>query len=199
MRYVILGKGGHAKVVRQACWTAYRADEIIMVGEGDHMPYPYDGLVIGVGDLETRIKLFNEYPGASWPWLQHSSARCHSGDNHVGLQVMMGAMIQCRCEFGVNILVNTGAQIDHDCKIGDHCVISPGAVLCGGVTLGEACFVGASATILEGVTLDAGTTVPAGTLVVKSDDFRKPVPMVRRDGADKVEDQSDWGCISHIP
>ena len=171
MRYVILGKGGHAQALCDMLGDLPCFDD-------DGEVLSDDVVIIGVGDIATRRHLYEKFD-------TQVGAVCPKGMFAVaGHQMMPRAFVAGSSVIGVNVLVNTGAQIDHDCVIGDHCVISPGAVLCGEVTLGEACFVGASATILEGGTLEPGTFVPAGTLVVGQDHFRKPVRMVRRDRAD---------------
>jgi len=85
-----------------------------------------------------------------------------------GSQVLSGAVIQPGVFLGDNIVINTAASIDHDCRIEAHAVISPGAVLCGNVTVGEGAFVGAGAVILPGVTIGQGAVVAAGATVRKS-------------------------------
>jgi hypothetical protein len=212
MRYVILGKGGHAKMLKGVLIRPFyerkfdkfdEEPEFIFLEKGDRLPKPdiYTDFFVGVGDIKTRIELFNLIKELGEPWFDdnfrgvlhpNSCYECLEADrvyyddlysDYVisdGNQFLAFSYIGANSRLGQNILVNTGAQIDHDCKIGDHCVISPGAILCGGVELGVACF------IVEGVKLDAGTFVPAGTLVCGPSDYRKPIRMVRRDGADEV-------------
>lgn len=186
MRYVILGKGGHARALADMldCGDYEGYTPYVMFGEDEESEITEeDELLIGVGDMETRLKLFEKYR-------DHKMA--------FGIQIMKGAIVYESAELGGNVLVNTGAQIDHECIIGDHCVISPGAVLCGRVTLGKACFVGASATILEGVTLEPGTFVPAGTLVVGPGDFRKPVRDLRTRDVEAALRASGMEAIGEI-
>lgn len=165
-RTVILGAGGHARALAN-CLT----DTPVFVDDDDAVE-PGDLVYIGVGDIATRRRLY---------------ARFRAQIPLRGVQYMQGVIVGANVTLGVNVLLNTGCQVDHDCIVGDHCVISPGAILCGGVKLGTACVVGAGAIILEGVELEPETFVPAGTLVVGPDDFRKPVRMVRRDGADEAQ------------
>ena len=167
MRVVILGDGGHAKVL------ASLFNKAEMIGKGD--PVPDDAeLVIGVGDIAKRKALYDEYEPrvrdaiSNLAWVAPDVLRTDD------VQIMASVIIQPGCSIGHNVLINTGAQIDHDCIIGDHCHIAPGAILCGNVTIGSDSFVGAGAVIVEGVTLPKGSFVPACTLVVGSDDFRKP-------------------------
>lgn len=165
-RTVILGAGGHAKALQH---VLSRPDILL---ESDADVQPDDQVYIGVGDMEKRRKLFAKF-SAQIP--------------NRGVQQMGNVWIGPDVSTGVNVLINTGAQIDHDCVIGDHCIIAPGAILCGGVSLGEACFIGAGTIILEGVELEPETFVSAGTLVVGPDDMRRPIRMVRLNGADQVD------------
>jgi hypothetical protein len=171
----ILGKGGHAKVVSRCLYGSY--GRLPMLGPDD--PVPECGvLAIGVGNLEQRRILFEQFTGSHYiTGCRHSTVwtcRYPWPLDHMGIQLMAGVIIQPGTTIGVNVLVNTGAQVDHDCKIGPHCVIGPGAIICGGVTLGEDCAIGAGATVLEGMTIDTGTKIPAGTLVAGPDDLRFP-------------------------
>jgi len=172
----ILGNGGHAKVLESICF-GHRIG-----AEGEFSIKDLDRLIIGVGDLKTRVILSNKYRSNQFHnVIQSNQNNIKFLANAQGLQILHGAIIQAGAVLEDHVLVNTGAQIDHDCHIHSHCIISPGAILCGGVTLGFGCQIGAGAIILEGVTLDAETKIPAGSLVVKQDDIRKPVPMVHND------------------
>lgn len=158
--HYILGDGGHARELQSIC-----GGKLL----GKHDPVPVADVVIGVGDIETRKRLYEEN--------EPNCGAVVTGE-HVywadAIQIMRGVTLCNGIRFGVNVLVNTGAQIDHDCIIGDHCVISPGAILCGNVTLGAECFIGAGAIIVQGVTLEPKTFVKAGTLVCGQDDMRVP-------------------------
>lgn len=186
MRIVMLGDGGHAAALSQFVMVNWWVTD-------DTKVEPDDQVVIGVGDLVTRRKLFEKFaPRVKAVWAPGVRLPTSPGR---GFQFLTGVIVSVGCRIGDNVLVNTGAQIDHDCTIGHHCVIAPGAILCGGVTLGEACFVGAGAIIVEGVTLEPETFVPAGTLVVGPDDFRMPVRMVQpREAADILEQAHMEGC-----
>jgi sugar O-acyltransferase (sialic acid O-acetyltransferase NeuD family) len=172
LHHVILGAGGHAKVLREILgwhWLLIEDDALVEVG---------DTVVVGVGDMGKRRALFERFRGrvqSVWDrrvWLSDS---VEPGE---GFQFMAGVIIQPNCVIGDNVLINTRASVDHDCRIGSHTHIAPGAILCGGVTLGEGCFIGAGAVIVQGVTLEAGTFVPAGTIVAGPDDFRMPQRVV---------------------
>lgn len=165
----ILGIGGHARALSVLC-QGTMTDENPTLGKDDWV-------IIGVGDVPTRRKLWEMYK-----------------DRVVGIpvsfsrstQIMHKAFVCETAKLGENVLVNTGVQIDHDCKIGDHCVVSPGAVLCGGVTLGEMCYISAGAVILQNVRLDDETYVPPGAVVYGQDDIRIPYRKVPHLGTVKA-------------
>ena len=175
---VILGTGGHAQALKD---HLVPVDALVRATDRDDDVLTGEEVMIGLGNIADRRRLFA---------LHREKIRW------AGRQIMKGAIVYDSAELGENVLINTGAQIDHDCIVGDHCVVGPGAILCGGVRLGEACGIGAGAVILQGVSLDEGTMVPAGSLVCGPDDFRKPVRMVRRDGADLVDvDAVGWTSV----
>lgn len=178
MARVVLGDGGHGRLI-----SALTGAPCLPLGA----PVPDDAEVfIGIGDLETRIRLYEEFGPRVIGIIDQSAMIAGNVTTGHGLQVMVGSIVSVGVRLGANVIVNTGAQIDHDCVIGDHCIIAPAAVLCGGVQLGRACFVGAGAIIVQGVVLDDHTFVPAGTLVAGQTDFRRPQRLVHNYGADAI-------------
>ena len=154
---IVLGAGGHAKVVI----GALKASGAAILGatdpdEGTHgksiLGVPVLGgdnkvsehqpdeiaLVNGVGSTRVsslRKEIFDRFTQAGFTFaaLLHPSAVIgqETGVSD-GAQVMAGAVIQPGCRIGANAIINTGAQVDHDCIIGDHVHVAPGAVLGGG-------------------------------------------------------------------
>lgn len=169
MSIIILGAGGHAKVLKGILdWDWGLAhDPVIAIGAGVEVPEPNEGIVIGVGDMGKRKRLFKLYAGKV---IEAISPEAVLSDlkYSAGIQVMAGVIVQPGCSIGENTLINTGAQIDHDCKIGKHCHIAPGVILCGNVTVGDETFIGAGSVITEGVTIPSGVFVPAGSLISKN-------------------------------
>ena len=184
MRVVILGKGGHAKVLADTVYDrGYDCVQFDEEQEKDILPTDY--LIVGIGigiDIGIpldRMTLFHRYNPARFITITSPSAYV-SPKARLGRGVDVGvhAMVGPGANIGDNVLVNHGAQVAHDCIIRDHCIISAGAILCGNVTLGRACAIGAGAIIVQRVELPDETRVPAGTLVVGHGDFRKPVRVV---------------------
>lgn len=190
---VILGAGGHAKVllsllqsmgadVKGVCdptlaqsgvqsWrgvTVLGGDEAL-----DELDTTQVALVNGLGQVVGSIRrqqVFLELTakGFVFPPLLHSAAWVDSSVVlEAGAQVMAGAVIQPDSVIGANTIINTGARIDHDCIIGSHVHVAPSAVLCGGVNVAAGAFIGAGATIIQGRTIGEDAIVGAGSTVVR--------------------------------
>lgn len=191
-RIVLLGAGGHAKVVLDVLRVSggWQVDGVVAPGldmGGTWRGLPIvandDGwldrispcecaFAIGVGwvpgGTPARHALFGRLRarGCSVPPLVHPSAVVAStallGE---GAQVMAGAVVQPDAIIGDNAIVNTGARVDHDCTVGVGAHVAPGSVLCGGVQVGPRAFVGAGAVVLPGVKLGEAAVVSAGARV----------------------------------
>lgn len=193
-RIVVIGGGGHARVVLDIIFSLGNYDVVGVValdspsyvgqykipylGNDEVLPTLMENrdvtlAALGVGavgnnhkrkDLFTRVKAF----GFSFPPLVHPRAVVGTGvEQGDGLVVAAGAVINPGVVCGTNVLVNTGAIVDHDCQLGDHVHVAPGAVLCGGVRVGGSAHIGAGATIIQGLTIGEGAVVGAGAVVVR--------------------------------
>ena len=186
---ILLGAGGHAKVVAAlasaaglrlegVCDPALAADGVHewrglrVLGDDTALarfnPYDYQ-LALGIGSLPGSHLRAERYLaltalGYSFPKLIHPSAVV---DETVvvadGAQIMAGVILQPEVSIGRNAIINTGAMIDHDGNIGDHVHVAPGAVLCGGIFVGDNSFIGASATLLPRVKIGCCCLVAAGS------------------------------------
>ena len=165
MRIVILGNGGHARVVESVLRAGWYGPGVEYVRTTTDDVPPWDKVAIGIGDIDIREDLFEKYPDAINVLDKTALIRGELVGN--GIQVMAGAIIQVGTRVYENTLINTGARIDHDCTINSHCHIAPGAILCGGVVVEGGSFIGAGAVIAEGVTIYVNSFIPAGSVVGK--------------------------------
>jgi sugar O-acyltransferase (sialic acid O-acetyltransferase NeuD family) len=183
---VILGGGGHAKVV---IYTLLLQDRQIL-GYCDLGP---DGKpVLGVGRLgeeevilrfapekvrlangigsPLRSAVYERFAAKRYLFEQviHPSAVVAT-DVHLdsGVQIMAKAVVQPGTCIGIDTIINTAASVDHDCVLGSHVHVGPGAVLCGHVRVGDGAQIGAAATIIQGKSIGAGSIVGAGALVLE--------------------------------
>ena len=191
---ILLGGGGHAKVVAELADAVGRhligVCDPALAAAGVHewrgmpvlgndaalekfSPDTHD-LALGMGLVpgsRLRIERFKVLTarGYKFPSLIHPKALVAQaatiGD---GTQIMAGAIVQPDCQIGENVIVNTHATLDHDVQIGSHVHIAPGAVLCGGVQVGIETFIGASATLLPLVIVGARCLVAAGSTLARS-------------------------------
>ncbi len=190
---IVIGSGGHAKVVIDTLLCAGRR----VIGRTDRDPgrggidiqgVPFLGddaalsahdpaaveLANGIGstgDPSRRIAVFETFRarGFRFTHVIHPSAVI-AADAEIGegAQIMAGAIVQPGCRIGGNVIVNTGAQVDHDCAIGEHVHVAPGAVLCGEVTIGARSHVGAGAVVIQRVRVGEDCLAAAGAVVINS-------------------------------
>lgn len=180
---VILGAGGHAKVI---------ADIVLSSGDrllgflDDHqtdivLGYPVLGtikdvdkfrpiakFIIGIGSNYVRKEL-SEKCQLSWHSALHPNAVI--GRDVIigeGTVVMAGAIINPSSSIGKHCIINTGAIIEHDNRIGDFVHISPNATLCGTVQIGELSHVGASATVRNNIDICEECIIGVGAAVIKN-------------------------------
>jgi UDP-perosamine 4-acetyltransferase len=185
-RIVVLGAGGHARVVIDALQCAgadvsgivapapaepvlgvtwLGTDESLLAGA------ERPRLANGIGSVDaspTRAALFDRFVAAGFTFVNviHPSATvARSARLGAGVQILAGAVVQPGAILGTNVIVNTRASVDHDCVVGDHAHIAPGATVSGDVTIGTGAHVGAGATVLQGRAIGARAVVGAGAVV----------------------------------
>jgi sugar O-acyltransferase (sialic acid O-acetyltransferase NeuD family) len=190
---VIIGGGGHAKVVasmlreRSGCeilgyidledrglieglrYLGSDADLTSTSREGDA-----PDLVLGIGHLgptgaRRGIAARLEQAGFRFaPVISTHATVAASAVVERGTVVMPRAVINACGRAGAFSIVNTGAIVEHDTILGEHTHVAPGAVVCGGVTVGTDCFIGAGAVIAQGLAIANATTIGAGCVVTRS-------------------------------
>lgn len=182
---VILGAGGHGRVVADIFLAAGRAvagfldDRVVGPVAGLPVLGPFAraldpsfgrgrALIVGLGDTTRRVDLSQAVlrAGGMLATAIHPFAILAGGAQvGVGTSVSAAAVIGTGATVGRFCIVNTAAVVDHDCTLGDGVFLGPGARLCGGVIVGAGAFVGAGAIVLPGVRIAAGAQVRAGAVV----------------------------------
>ncbi|MFC8685124.1 acetyltransferase [Brevibacillus porteri] len=189
MPIIVLGGGGHAKVVMEI--LQFQGEEVIGFTDPQPKPIilgiPWIGndqivesyspsnvlLVNGLGSIgdNTRKReafLFWKEKGFSFSQVIHPSAIVSPhAVLQEGVQVMAGAVIQPGTYIDSNSIINTRAVIEHDTSIGKHVHIAPGAVLSGSVTVEDDAHIGTGAAVIQGMTIGRNSLVGAGAVVVK--------------------------------
>lgn len=189
---VILGAGGHAKVLidllvlqgievlglieqagsvlkKNVLGVPLLGDETVIDG---YRPELVD-LILGLGSVDVspvRKLLYERFrlQGYRFRTAVHTSAIVSA---HValgeGVQLMAASVIQAGCQIGSNCIINTRASVDHDCKIDDHVHVAPGVTISGGVRIGEMSHIGTGAVIVQGVKIGRNCLIASGAVVVR--------------------------------
>lgn len=175
---VILGSGGHAKVVistlramGQVPVAAYDDDStrwgtsVLGVTIQGPIQEAKGAAIIAIGSNRIRQQLSKL--DLDWVSAVHPSAVIDATVTiGPGTVLFAGCVVQPDAMLGSHVIVNTAATIDHDNLIADFVQIGPGAHLGGSVKVGEGAFVGLGASIIQGQTVGAWSTVGAGAVVV---------------------------------
>jgi sugar O-acyltransferase (sialic acid O-acetyltransferase NeuD family) len=201
---IVLGAGGHAKVVIATLQAAGRAVDGILddddalqdghilgvpvIGRTDCAPgFRHLDAIIAVGDNGMRQKLA-EKVNLDWTVVVHPSAVVHPEVTiGPGTVVFAGAVIQPGARIGAHTIINTGATVDHDCVVGDYVHIAPGVHLGGTVTVDDGVFVGIGSALLPNIHIGRWAKLGAGTVAINDIEPRAvavgvPSRYVRRNG-----------------
>lgn len=190
-RVVILGAGGHGKVVLEVLRRQNTAD---VVGFLDDDPRIHGAQVSGapiigpiallsdladqgieffvpaIGDNRVRAEKFRlgqELGLRPWDAIHpHTIVACDAAAG-TGLQMLPGAIINPAARIGQNVVLNTGCIVEHDCRVEDHCFLGPGVALGGNVEIGEGCLLGVGAVVLPRCAVGPWCVVGAGAVVTK--------------------------------
>jgi UDP-perosamine 4-acetyltransferase len=198
---VLLGAGGHAKVVIDLI-RAGNQYEIMGIVDTDPSPRSVLGApVIGsdsalpglrgqgvqhafvaVGRNETRFRLAElvarndfELVNAISP----SAVIAPSVQLGHGIAAMAGVAVNAESAVSDLAIINTGASVDHDAYIGRCAHIGPGCTLAGNVRIGALAFLGVGVCVIPGVAVGERAVVGAGACVIRdvpSDALAKGVP-----------------------
>lgn len=186
-RLLIIGAGGHGKVVADAAllsgWdrVAFLDDRagtltqvlgLPVIGElpalREHAS-AVDAAVVAIGAARLRLELQEQCvaAGLSIATIIHPSASVSRfATLGPGSVVFAHAVINPGTTLGRAGIVNTAATIDHDCRLGDGVHLSPGTHLGGAVVVGDRTWVGIGAVVRQGIEIGHDSIVGAGAAVV---------------------------------
>ncbi len=162
-RLLILGAGGHGKVVLDiaeaiGCYETIDflddgksiGEEVLghqIVGGMDsctQYSQQYTDAIVALGDNKSRLERTKQLLtlGYHLPVLIHpSSSVSDYATIGEGTVIMPMAVVNADACIGVGCIINTGAIIEHDCVVGDGSHITYGAVLSGGAKVGNEVFI----------------------------------------------------------
>jgi acetyltransferase EpsM len=189
MKIVVIGHGGHSKVI---------VDMILSTRDNDIVGFlddKYDGLeliediyygpissleelsekftdikfVIAIGDNKIRQSIVQKLDLSNEDYISvkhNTSVISPTAKIGYGVVVMPNSVINADSKIGHHSIINTGSVIEHDSIVGDFSHVCPGATLTGTIELGEGAYVGSGTTIIPNITIGAWTVIGAGATVI---------------------------------
>ena len=159
--------------------------KVIIIGTGGHAKVVFDGIlktddkVIGFMDELSDKHTFMGLP------VYHSFSELDKncfyvveiGNNKVrerfdAYNLNWYTFIHPTAVIGRHAIINSGAIIEHDCNIGDYVHVSPHATICGTCNIGNKTWIGAGATIINNTNITSNVIIGAESTVIK--DVNKP-------------------------
>jgi UDP-perosamine 4-acetyltransferase len=186
---VIIGTGGHAKVVIELirAEAKYQIKGCTGLGEsgfvlGDVPILGTDSVLpallvngakkafVAIGDNYLRLRLLGQLSELGFELINAVSPHAVVSPSATlgrGIAIMAGAIINASTQIGDGAIINTNAGVDHDCRIGSGAHIGPGSALAGNVEIGCESFLGAGTCVIPGVRVGSRAIVGAGSVVVR--------------------------------
>ncbi|OPA80199.1 hexapeptide transferase [Paenibacillus selenitireducens] len=187
-KVVIIGAGGHAKVVIDmiqsnpefeiiGCTDRIgnrKISGIPVLGDDSILPQLYEQGIrhafVAIGGNSVRHQLARHALDTGFELINAISPHAYVADSVIlgsGIAVMPGAVLNAEACIGNNSIINTCASVDHECYIGETCHIAPGCNISGNVRIGEGTFLGTGTKVIDGMTIGSWSILGSGAVVVK--------------------------------
>ena len=190
---LLLGAGGHARMVAETALATGRFDRIAFLDERckgsrelpDQLGWPVIGpleiildsrirnqfpeALVAIGNSSVRMQWLSELSAAGYelPVVIHPTAwMSPSSQIGIGTVVFAQAAIQSQVVIGSGAILNTGCSVDHDTHLCAGVHICPGARLAGEVHVGDRSWIGIGASVIQQIRIGEDVTVGAGAAVV---------------------------------
>lgn len=195
-KIIIIGSGGHAKVVADIILTREKElnEDLKIIGflDDNFKKLKYDNIfnipiignlnnidnfnknedyffIIAIGSNEVRKKISKKYQKLNYYTAIHPrSIISREVTIGSGTVVMANAVINPNSTIGKHCILNTSSVIEHDNELGDYVHISPNATLCGGVNINDNSWIGAGSVIRQQIHIGKNVLVGANSVVVKN-------------------------------
>lgn len=187
-RLLILGAGGHGKVVAEIASFMDKWDEISFLDDnlklkevngykvigtiGDYRLYKdkYEYAFVAIGNNQLRLNLIEKLIEDEFkiPTLIHPfTAISKRVDIDIGTVVIAGAIINTNTSIGKGCIVNTTSSVGHDCVIKDGVHISPGVNIGGTSTIGKCSWICIGSSVINNINIGEHVVVASGSSVIK--------------------------------
>lgn len=188
MGLLVIGAGGHAKVVLDAARRSKNFEQFTILDEnpanwgkrildveiigGQELLgrlNPNEWLaVIAVGENEARRRLAIQAAEAGWRFARIVHPSAQIGEDvkiGVGTVIFARAVVNASARIGEHVIINSSAIIEHDSIVGEFAHLAPGSCMTGGSEVGSLALLGARATVLSGCRVGDSAVVGAGAVV----------------------------------
>jgi sugar O-acyltransferase (sialic acid O-acetyltransferase NeuD family) len=187
-RLLILGAGGHGKVVADIAIESGRWNSISFLDDKEDlrkvMGFPVIGrledykslkekfefVFVAIGNNGLRLDWLNRLISENFkiPIIIHRfSSISKDVEIENGSVIMPGVIVNTDTRIGKGCILNTGCSIDHDCVLGDGVHISPGVNIGGTVTIGPKSWLGIGSSISNNIFIGQKSIIAAGAVVTK--------------------------------
>jgi len=189
---VLLGSGGHAKVVLDIVkrMNRYKIIGVVskdsktrfcdlpILGNDNILPDLFnDGIrnvVMGIGgyrDNLLRKEVFLKVKNMGFNFISAIDPSAVISDSAIigeGVVIFSGVVINSETILGDNVIIATGTTIDHETKIEDHVLVSAGVTIGANVIICEGSLLALGSNVISGITLGKNVILGAGATVVKN-------------------------------
>lgn len=187
-KIVIVGSGGHAKVIIDILSSSKKYDPVGCVtadlsamavlgvpvlGNDAALPKLFSKGIkyafVAIGDNRKREELSKYVVGLGFELINVISVHSYIASSvklGKGIAIMPGAIINACAVIENNAIINTGVTIDHDCLISAGCHIAPGCNIAGNVSIGQGSFLGVGCKVVPKITIGEWSIIGAGAVVV---------------------------------
>ena len=183
---VVIGAGGHAKVVIEtlratgrevACCVAGKSVDGIgvpMLRGDEHLAAlrakGHGQAIVAIGDNTLRARLAEQVLAAGYELVSAISPHAVISPSVKlgrGVVILPGAIVNAGAVINDLAIINSGAVVEHDCHVGLGAHLGPLCGLAGNVSIGRLAFLGLGAKVIPGVKIGAGTILGAGAVVIE--------------------------------
>lgn len=189
MDLVVIGEGGHSKVIRDLIHSKSDAkinailddkydvltlsNEVylgpissahLLLDRMSHLKF-----VIAIGNNAVRKSIVTKLGLAKESYISlihYSAIVSSSAAIGSGTVIMANTIVSADSVVGDHVIINSGAIVEHDNQIGDYVHIAPRATLTGSVIVKEGAMIGAGATIIPGKSIGEWAIIGAGATVI---------------------------------
>lgn len=174
-RIVIIGAGGHAKVlaetidlfhdlelvgfiddqVEKGTLLTGHVQVIGSVKDIETISDQCDAFVMGIGNNEVRKQLLDQFSGKiDFETIIHPrSFISKTAEIQKGTVILAGAVINTNAKIGSGCIINSNVVVDHDCEVGDFTHLTIGTL------------VGSNSKIGSLLKTDVGQAIPAFSVI----------------------------------